>query len=276
MNIQKDNHIFPILRIVSMVVLPFLVLAFLILYLAPQTSGERFAWEIEPAMMAAFMGAGYLTGAYFFLNLIFIKEWHRIRVVLPAIGCFTMFMLLSTIFHWSRFDIRHIPFQAWLVLYIIVPPLITWLWFRNDQVDPGTIESGDVEVPETIRSLVKWISMVLLLVSFIGFAFPNFLIQIWPWVLTPLTARVTSGWIALVGSGSVFLATEKRWSAWRLSMDVIIIWEVFILVGGFLHPQDLNPGWLNWLFIVIIIQWIALIIFYISMEMKRRKRLHAA
>ena len=109
---SKDNRILPILRIISIVVLPFLVMAFLILYLAPQTSGERFAWEIQPAMMAAFMGAGYLTGAYFFLNVIFIKQWHRIRVILPGIACFTLFMLLSTIFHWSRFDIRHAPFQA--------------------------------------------------------------------------------------------------------------------------------------------------------------------
>src|SRR5690349_24760661 len=109
MNIQKDDRIFPSTRILAGIVTPILLAAFQILYFAPETSGERFAWEIQPAMMAAFMGAGYLTGAYFFLNVILGKEWHRIRVVLPAIGCFTLFMLLSTIFHWSRFDIRHVP-----------------------------------------------------------------------------------------------------------------------------------------------------------------------
>ena len=150
------------------------------------------------------------------------------------------------------------------------------MWFRNDQADPRTPGHGDVVVPENIRTLVKWISAILLLVSLVGFAFPQLLIQTWPWELTPLTARITSGWIVLVGGGSVFLATEQRWSAWRMAMDVIVIWEVLILIAGFLHLQDLKSGWFNWLFMIILLQWIALIVFYINMELHRRRNVHAA
>ncbi len=270
MNLQKDGRIYVSTRVIACIVLPFLVLAFQILYFAPQTSGERFAWEIQPAMMAAFMGAGYLTGAYFFLNIIFRKQWHRVRVVLPGIGFFTLGMLLATILHWQRFDIQHPPFLAWLILYIVTPPLIPFIWIRNNRTDPLTADAGDILVPDAIRFVVRSIGIVLSLVTIVGFIAPQLLMQIWPWELTPLTARVTSGWIALVGFGSLFLAAEKRWSAWQLALQVIAMWEILILIAGFLHLEDLKTGWFNWLFISIFVQLIALIGLYFSMEIRRR------
>lgn len=270
MNIQKDDRIPLFTRIVSGLVTPFLLLAFQILYFAAQTSGERFAWEIQPAMMAAFMGAGYLTGAYFFLNVIFRKEWHRVRVVFPAIAFFTFSMLLATLLHWARFDIRHAPFLAWLILYILTPALITFLWFQNDQSDPLTLEHGDINVPDPMRLIVRWIGIILALVMVTSFLAPQLLIKTWPWELTPLTARVTSGWISLIGFGSLFLAAEKRWSSWQLPLEVIAIWEILILIGGVLYREDLKHGWLNWLFISIVLQLIILIAFYINMQMRRR------
>jgi hypothetical protein len=271
MRIQKDDRIFPSIRIIASLVTPILVLAFQILYFAPQTSGERFAWEIEPSMMAAFMGAGYLAGAYFFLNIVFRRQWHHVRVVFIAITFFTTAMLLATILHWERFNIQHFPFQAWLVLYVLFPPLVPFLWFRNERTDPVTVESGDVPVPDSIRRVIYGVGILLSLLTVAGFIVPGLLMPIWPWELTPLTARVTSGWIALIGFGSLFLAAEKRWSAWQLAMQVIAIWEALILIGGLLYAQDLKTGWFNGLFIFILLQWVALIGFYAGMEVRRGK-----
>jgi uncharacterized membrane protein len=269
MSIQKDDRIFPSMRIIAGIVAPILLLAFQILYFAPQTSGERFAWEIQPAMMASFMGAGYLAGAYFFLNIVFRRQWHHVRVVFIAITFFTTAMLLTTILHWERFDIQHFPFQAWFVLYVIFPPLVPFLWFRNERTDPVMMESGDLAVPDAIRLVIRWVAIVLSIITVASFIAPQLLIQVWPWELTPLTARVTSGWISLIGFGSLFLAAEKRWSAWQLALQVIAIWEALILIGGFLHVQELKTGWFNGLFISILLQLIALIGFYVSMEVRR-------
>jgi hypothetical protein len=271
MNIQKDDRIFPSTCILAGLVTPILLLAFQILYFAPQTTGERFAWEIEPAMMAAFMGAGYLAGAYFFLNIVFSRQWHRMRIVFISITFFTTGMLLTTILHWERFDIQHLPFLAWLILYIVFPPLVPLVWFSNNRTDPGTLENGDILVPDTIRLIVRVVGIVLALVTLAGFIAPQLLIQVWPWQLTPLTARVTSGWISLIGFGSLFLAAEKRWSAWQMALQVIAIWEILIMIAGFLYLEDLKTGWANWLFISMLIQWIALIGFYVSMEIRRGK-----
>ena len=49
---QTDDHIQPITRIIAVIVVPFLWLAFLILFFTPDLSGERFAWAIKPHMTA--------------------------------------------------------------------------------------------------------------------------------------------------------------------------------------------------------------------------------
>ena len=271
MNAQKNNNISPLTRMVAAMIVPILLLSFYILYLHPETSGERFAWEIKPAMMAAFMGAGYMTGAYFFLNIVISRTWHRVAVVFPAITAFTTSMLLTTIIHWERFDIRHLPFQAWLVLYIISPFLVSGLWFYNRQTDPITPQAGDIIVPNEIRLAVRVIGAVLALISVIGFLAPNLFIQIWTWELTPLTARILSGWISLLGFGSLYLSTEQRWSSWYIVFETVGIWEILILIGGFIYAQDLKTGWLNWLFVLILLQLISMIILYFNMETRRRK-----
>jgi uncharacterized membrane protein len=272
MHLQKKDSIFPVTRMVAVIVAPFLLAAFYILYLHPETSGERFAWEIKPAMMAGFMGAGYLAGAYFFLNVVIGRTWHRVTTVFPAIIAFTTGMLLATIIHWERFDIRHPPFQAWLALYIITPFLVSGLWLYNRQTDPITPEAEDLIVPDMVRLGVRVIGAILTLIAIVSFLTPQLFIQIWPWDLTPLTARVVSGWIFLLGIGSLFLSPERRWSSWRIVAETLGIWEILILIAGFIHPQDLNPGWLNWLFVLIVLQLISVIVLYFNMAARRKTK----
>ncbi len=67
--VSPDDRVYPLTRWVAGAVIPFLLLAFVILYFLPGSSGRFFAWDINPAMTAMFMGAGYLGGAYFFAHV---------------------------------------------------------------------------------------------------------------------------------------------------------------------------------------------------------------
>ena len=75
---SDKDQIRPFTRIVATIVVPFLALAFLILYFFPEQSGEHFAWAINPPLTAMFMGAGYIGGAWLFVNAILGKRWHRV------------------------------------------------------------------------------------------------------------------------------------------------------------------------------------------------------
>jgi len=268
---QKDDRILLLTRLVLIIVVPFLLLAFLVLYIFPDLSGQHFAWEIKPHMTALFIGSGYLGGAYMFIFAIFGRRWHRVTGAFPPVTSFTIAMLLATFLHWDRFDIRHFPFQLWLVLYIITPFLVPFLWIRNRLTDPGTSEVGDIQVPVFIRRAFLLFGIAAMAWAIFMFLFPQVVITIWPWKLTPLTARVLGGWFSLLGVGGLYTSRDPRWSAWRIPLQSITLWALLVLVGAFMNPGDFLGGVWNSFTIGTALSILMLVIFQIAMAIRQRK-----
>lgn len=267
---SPNNQIFRSTRLISAVVVPFLVLAFIILYFYPNLSGERFAWKIQPNMTAVFMGAGYLGGAWLFINAIFGRRWHHIAAGFPPVTTFTVAMLLATALHWDRFDIRHFPFILWLGLYVITPFLVPWMWLRNRVTDPGIPEANDLLVPVVARWSLRLLGIFLFVFAVVGFIAPQWVIGLWPWQLTPLTARVLSGWFALLGVGGIVISRDPRWSAWRVGLQSIGLWHILVVIGALFNQVDFFNGLLNWYLISVTLVLIGMAVLYIQMESSRR------
>jgi hypothetical protein len=267
---NTDDSIRPITRIVAVIIVPILWLAFLILYFYPDTSGERFAWAIRPHMTALYMGAGYLGGSWLFINAIFGKRWHRIQNGFLPITAFTWFMMFATFLHWDRFSHGRLGFTLWLILYIITPILVPAIWFYNRKTDSGEPEEKDATIPSTVRLILKLIAAGSLAFTLFGFINPNFIINLWPWTLTPLTARVLCGWIALLGVGAFTMSNEPRWSGWKIPLESIAIWHVLVFLAAAMNPADFNAGLVNWYTIAIGVMVIGIFVFYPMMEMRRR------
>jgi hypothetical protein len=250
------------------------VLAFLILYFYPDDSGQRFAWQIQPRIQAMYVGAGYLGGAYLFIRVVFGKSWHRVAAGFLPVTAFTVSMLLLTILHWPTFDLRHFPFQLWLILYIVTPVLVPWLWLHNRHMDPGVSEPGDLLVPVPVCWLMGAFGAVLLVFALVGFVFPNWLIGLWPWVLTPLSARAISGWIVLLGIGGLIIGRERRWSSWRIGLESIALWHVLVLVAAGFNVSNFTGGNLaNWYIVSVFLVVVGMVGLYVWMESRRRLEL---
>jgi hypothetical protein len=222
-------------------------------------------------MTALFIGSGYLGGAYMFVFAIFEKHWHRIKAAFPPVTTFTVAMLLATFLHWDRFDIHHFPFQVWLVLYIITPFLVPYLWLKNHFSDPGAPEPDDLTVPALARwtflaSGVLGVGMALLM-----FIAPQSVIPIWPWTLTPPTARVLGGWFGLLGVGGLYASQDSRWSAWHMPMQSITFWGILILIGAFMNPQDFTNGLWNPFTVGTTLVVVTLTAFQVWMEIHRKQ-----
>lgn len=270
----QDDRIYTVTRIVSAIVVPFLVLAFIILYITPDQSGERFAWEIRPHLQAMFVGAGYIGGSYLFVRTIFGKQWHRVSNGFLPVITFTLSMLLATILHWERFDLSHFPFQIWLILYVVTPFLISWLWWNNRGTDPGELEADDILVPRFIARMMNGVGLVVLIFAFIGFVLPNLFIDIWVWTLTPLTARLIGGWLALLATGGLVSARERRWSGWRIGLESILIWHILVLLAAVLNPGDFKSGsLLNWYVVSVTLMVVTMIGLYAWMERQRMRQM---
>ena len=64
----RDDRVLALTRWVSLVIIPFLVVAFVVLVPWPSDTGRLFAWQIKPTLTSMVLGSVYLGGAYFFLR----------------------------------------------------------------------------------------------------------------------------------------------------------------------------------------------------------------
>jgi hypothetical protein len=64
---EADDRVLPLTRGIAAFIVPFLVVAFAVLYLWPGDTDRLFAWPIRPTMTAMVLGSAYLGGAYFFV-----------------------------------------------------------------------------------------------------------------------------------------------------------------------------------------------------------------
>ena len=66
----RDDRILPETRALGFIIPPFLLAAFLILYLFPDRTQDLFAWGVKPPMTPLLMGGGYISGGYYFLRVL--------------------------------------------------------------------------------------------------------------------------------------------------------------------------------------------------------------
>src|SRR4051812_16331151 len=86
--VAHDDRVLPITRVVSIVIIPFLLAAFVVLYFWPRDTGRLFAWPIMPPMTALMLASVYLGGAYFFLRAARATQWHTVKAGFPPVATF--------------------------------------------------------------------------------------------------------------------------------------------------------------------------------------------
>src|SRR5258707_12599850 len=113
----RDDRVRPLTRGVSLAIVPFLLVAFAVLYPWPTDSGRLFAWQIRPTLTAMVLASAYLGGAYFFLRAGFARSWGSVKAGFVPVGVFASLLGVATIVHWNKFLHTHVAFWLWAGLY---------------------------------------------------------------------------------------------------------------------------------------------------------------
>src|SRR4051794_37471952 len=216
--VVRDDRVLPLTRVVSVVIIPFLVLAFVVLFFWPQDTGRLFAWPIAPPLTAMLLASVYLGGAYFFVRAARAQRWHTVKGGFPPVATFATLLGIATALHWGKFTHSAVAFWLWAGLYFTTPFLIAAVWVLNRRYeDPTPVD--DVAVSEPTALVIGSIGVLAALMSLFLFGFPRAAIGLWPWLLTPLTARVMGGIFAL-GIAAIGVFVDRRWSAMRILVHV--------------------------------------------------------
>jgi hypothetical protein len=247
---DRTDRIFPPTRWVAILVIPFLVVAFVILYLFPLQTERLFAWKLQPAMSAMMLGAAYAGGIYFFTGVLLLKQWHQIKTGFLPVTAFASLLGIATILHWGRFNHAHVSFFAWAGLYFTTPFIVLGVWLHNRPQDPGFLQRQDVAIPYPARLLVGAFGLITLVIGLFLFLQPALMVKLWPWTLTQLTARVMGAMFALPGVVGLGVAMDARWSAAQLILQSQSFSILLILLASFVARSDFDwakPA--SWLFV---------------------------
>jgi len=208
----------------------------------PANSATNFAWPINPVVMAAVLGAFYITSAPLFLLPMLARHWENIRaMILPAV-LFCTVQLAATFLHWDKFSIGTGPFYIWFASYLLPPPIFAaaYLWHQR-RAGSRTVASGD-PIPSWLKRLLVIGGSLLTFIAVVTFFFPGFLIPSFPWQLTPLTARSLSGWLIAVGTLMLSISRENDRTRVRLSTPMLILVLPALLIQMTRFAEQVNWG----------------------------------
>jgi hypothetical protein len=200
------------------------VSAVLSIGLDPANTRTNFAWNVQPVVMAAVLGAYYISSALLFLLPLFARRWEMIRVMILPTAMFSTAELIATFLHWSKFSIGTIQFTGWFLSYLLPPPIFIgfYIWQERRARLAASAAPPEPLPPEVRSALIHWGGALAILTIFF-FIVPQALIAIAPWPMTPLTARAFVSWLLAVGTLMLSMAYENHRTRVLLGTPMLIL-----------------------------------------------------
>jgi hypothetical protein len=237
---DPDDRVLSYTRILSLCIVPFLVAGFVILYLFPQHTARLWAWPLHPTMTAMVLASAYLGGAYFFVRAAFERRWHVLAPGMLAVTAFATLLGVATLLHWGKFTHDNPAFWIWTALYFAAPLLVLGAWLANRRYAVPASGVDDLVAP-AVRIVVAAIGVLALVQGVAMFISPSTFLDLWPWALTPLTARTLAAVLCL-GAAGLGVWRDARWSTLRRMLEVEIVMVAPMLLAALRAHDQLDSG----------------------------------
>ena len=203
----ESGRVLPELRLTLYVIAALVFLVGIPLVLLSGSTDDYFAWTITPPLTAAYLGGVYWAACAGLLAAASKPMWVQARAILPAAFTFTTLTTILTFIHLEKFHTGSPRAWAWIAVYVITPPLLVALWFRQQRMAGADPPAG--------LPYARWVTVVMVVQFFVTlcvgaalYITPADAADIWPWTLTPLTGRA-------VGAGLLGLAVADAWALWE-------------------------------------------------------------
>lgn len=221
------------------------------LFVLAESTEETFAWTIEPPLTAAFIGAGYAAGFVLVVLSLRDRVWAHSRVPVLTIFVFVVLTLVATLVHINRMhfddEFAGLGFLAkaaawfWLAVYVVVPVVMVVVLIRQERA-PGDDPPPRHPVPPGLRIALAVESAALLVVGALIFVRPTTATSVWPWPMSPFTARVVAAWLVAFGLATAVAAVAGDLRRLRTAAIAYTVFGVLVLVAVARFPGTLDWG----------------------------------
>ncbi|MBE7471125.1 MAG: hypothetical protein HS114_18460 [Anaerolineales bacterium] len=217
------------------------------LMLFPNQTDGLFFWKISPALSAGMFGALYLGGAIVVSLVTSRGQWEPSRYLVPILVSAGVLISLTTFLHLDRFTPGFKLFY-WLLVYIVAPILALVFYIQHER--GGAVwEVVSQPIAPLTRRVAITLGALLLVLGAVCLIWPNLVIEVWPWTISPLMVRIFTSWFSAFGFGLLWFWRERDWSRVAHIPTLMIAAAGLDLLMVFIHRADLNSTGLNfWLF----------------------------
>jgi hypothetical protein len=218
-----------------------LVAGFLLFPLAQETD-RFFSWTILPPLTAALLGAAYWAAFVLIGWSAARATWEEVAPALVPVSVIAVLLLAATLIHLEKFDLDSLFGWFWLVVYCSVPLVMAVLVRRQLEVprEPGGV--GDTPMPVALRAALALQALVMGGIGIALWVSPSSAETIWPWVLTPLTARAVGAFLIGFAAAAAFAAVDNRVERFRGAAYAYATLGLLELLAAAIFSEDIDAG----------------------------------
>jgi hypothetical protein len=232
------------------------------LFILTEYTDRFFAWTIQNPLSAAFLGAAYW--ASFAMEFLASRRrvWAYTRIAVPAVLIFTTLTLVVTLLHLVQFHLNDPNLitrgaaWAWLMVYVIVPPLMGVLLFRQLRV-PGGDPPRQAPLPGWVRAILIIHAAIMIPLGLALLIAPAATIGLWPWMLTPLTGRAIGAWSLALGIAAAQAFWENDWARVHVATMSYTVFGALELLALIRYTGNVDwnkpQAWIYVLFLVSVL-----------------------
>jgi hypothetical protein len=218
-----------------------LIAGFLLFPLAEETD-RFFSWDIAPPLTAAFLGAAYWA-AFVLIGWSARRDtWEEVLPALLPVTVIAAGLLAATLIHLDKFDLDSLFGWFWLVVYCTVPLALAFLVRRQLAVPPGQAAVTATPVPGVLLVTLAVQALVMAAIGVVLWVSPASADTIWPWPLTPLTARAVGTFLIGFAAAAGFAAFDNRVERLRGAAYAYATLGALELLAALVFSEDFDDG----------------------------------
>ena len=196
----------------------------------PDRTDELFAWNIQPEVTAMVLASAYAGGGYFFARILFGASWEQVEAGFPPVILFVWMASAATVLHLDRFIHDNLAFAAWIAVYALTTVGVPLLYLYNRRQAPPPREQPET-LPHGLRVALAVAGGLVVAIGVVMYITPSTAIDVWPWLLTPLTDRIVAAVVTLFGSVWVSVALTGTALGARIPLESHAIGLAFFLLA---------------------------------------------
>jgi hypothetical protein len=215
-------------------------IAGLMLFAGPGETDRFFSWTIEPPATAAFLGAAYWAVVLLFAGAAGATTWSAARVAAWSEATAAVLLLLATLLHLDKFH-DDLYGYFWIGAYCMAAPALLVLVWTSERLAPQK-PAGGPELPPALRALLAAHAVAFLAFGAALIVGPVDNASIWPWELTPLTARAIAAFLLGFAVAAALAVRESTLPALAVAARAYCALGALELLAAAVHSDDFHSG----------------------------------